>query len=256
MSMLRWAVLAILLAAPHAQAVTLRICIDIHPHPPLLTPDGGGIAGRLARAAASAAGFAVELHTVPILRCRALLATGELHAFPMTPRTAELAAIARFPERNGMPDKSRASAVARLVAFRRVGSRVDWDGERFTGLDRPVLVPSTRVRLLDLVKAAGAPIDSSASSLELNFAKLLAGRGDAAVGFDGEGQVLMALSQFAGKIEMVPLALGEDAFYLAVDRAFYASHKDQVEAMWNQIARLKTMPEYQLPATPAKEKRQ
>jgi polar amino acid transport system substrate-binding protein len=252
MSVLRCACLALLFASSGARAVSLRICVDIDPHPPMLTPDGGGVSGRLAQAAARAAGFTVEFHAAPVLRCRAELLDGKTHAFPMTPYIVGIDGVARYPERNGSPDRSRASGVVRQVVFRRAGSSVDFDGSRFLGLDKPVLVPTSRLRLLELVAATGAPIDANALSLQRNFDKLLAGRGDASAGFEGEGLVLLALPQYAGKIEMLPLPLGEEAYYLVVARSFYDAHRDQVEAMWNEIGRLKALPEFQLPLAVAR----
>jgi hypothetical protein len=233
--------LSLLLLAPSAaQAEKMRVCTDIHPHLPLLTPDGGGIAGRQLAQVARELGVEIEFVAQPLSRCKVDIAAGTLDAFPLTPLSAGLQAIVRYPERQGQTDRSRASAVARLMVFRRSGAAATWDGVRFHGLQRPVLIAATAFVVRDRVMALGVPFDESGRSLANNFAKMLAGRGDAAIGWEDEGQLLLREARFAGKIEMQPEPLApEAAYYLAVNPEYYRRNSAQMEKMWDAIGRLR-----------------
>ena len=85
-------------------------------------------------------------------------------------------------------------------------------------------------------------MDEQGRSLHANLSKLLAGRGDAAVGVWDEGERLLALPEFAGKIEMLALPVYEQAYFLVVTKAFYAEHGPAVETMWDTIGRLNQNP--------------
>lgn len=221
-----------------AQAAKLRVCTDVHPHPPFLMPDGSGSAGRLVAAGARAAGFDIEFYAVPLARCRVEAETNIVHGFPMTPYIPNVLPYARYPMRNGLPDVSRATMRARIMLYQRVGGPVTWNGRQVGGLVRPVLVPSGSLAMIDVLRKIGAPMDEQGRSLRANLSKLVAGRGDAAVGVWEEGVPLLTLPEFAGKIEMLPLPVHEQAYFLVVTKTFYAEHTGAVEAMWNKIGRL------------------
>jgi polar amino acid transport system substrate-binding protein len=232
-----WLIAALLCPGP-ALGAKLRMCTDVQPHPPFMMPDGSGSAGEVVAAGALAAGFELEFYAVPLARCRAEAQTNAVHAAPMTPYIPHVLPDVRYPMRFGRPDVTRATMRARIMLFQRVGGPVRWDGKTLAGLDKPVLAPSGSLGMAEALRRVGAPIDERGRSLQANLAKLMAGRGDAAVGVWDEGSVLLALPEFAGKIEMLPLPLHEQAYYLVVTRAFYEEHADQVEIMWNKIGQL------------------
>ncbi len=229
---------AVLLFPVLAAAAKLRVCTDVHPHAPYLMPDGSGSAGRLVAAGARAAGFELEFYSAPLARCRAEAELNVVHGFPMTPYLPNVLPYVRYPMRKGQPDAARATLRARIMLYQRSGGAVTWNGRRIGGLVRPVLVPSGSLAMIDVLRKAGAPMDEQGRSLQANLSKLLAGRGDAAVGVWDEGERLLALPEFAGKIEMLPLPVFEQAYFLIVTKAFYAENGPAVETMWNTIGRL------------------
>lgn len=252
MSFLRPILLLCLFAPWCAPAQTLRMCTDTRPHPPFLMPDGGGSVGELVAAAAREVGMALEYHSIPMARCRAEVGANKVHGFPLTPFDKGIAQFAQYPQRHGAIDPARATAQIRLMVFRRAGERVAWDGRRFTGLHKPVLVIAGAVVVLDRVAAAGAPMDASGKSLKANFDKLLAGRGDLAVGFEQEGALLMADPAYVGMLDMLPQPLSEQVYYLVVSKPFYRQHRQQVEAMWDALGRLRSPARKHIQARPPK----
>ncbi|UUZ52584.1 hypothetical protein LP419_24880 [Massilia sp. H-1] len=93
----------------------------------------------------------------------------------------------------------RATVHARVVLFRPVGGSVQWDGRRITGVERKVLLPYGSLLLPQAMAAYQVPFDQEGRSLAINFAKMLAGRGDAAAGFEAEGLALIAQPAFMPK---------------------------------------------------------
>lgn len=221
-----------------ALAARLRVCTDVHPHPPFLMPDGSGSAGRLVAAGARAAGFDLEFYPVPLARCRAEAEINVVHGFPMTPYIPNVLPYVRYPMRNGEPDASRATMRASIMLYQRVGGPVRWNGKKISGLEKPVLAPLGSLAMAEALRKVGAPMDVQGRSLQANLSKLLAGRGDAAVGVWEEGTQLLSQPEFAGKIEMLPLPLFEQAYFLVVTKAFYDEHGEAVETMWNKIGQL------------------
>jgi polar amino acid transport system substrate-binding protein len=225
-----------------AGAAKLRVCTDVHPHAPYLMPDGSGSVGRLVAAGAMVAGFELEFYAAPLARCRAEAEINVVHGFAMTPYLPDVLPYARYPMRHGVPDATRATMRARIMLYQRTGGPVTWNGRQVGGLVRPVLVPSGSLAMIEVLRKIGAPMDEQGRSLHTNLSKLLAGRGDAAVGVWDEGQHLLSLPEFAGKIEMLPMPVFEQAYFLVVTKAFYADNGPAVEAMWNTIGRLNQTP--------------
>jgi polar amino acid transport system substrate-binding protein len=222
-----------------ALAVTLHVCTDVRNHPPLLMADGSGSVGVMVVAAAREAGLEIAFHAMPIARCRAGFNENTIQSYPLTPFSPELVGQGQYPEHHGKLDRSRSTAGGRLMVYRRIGEKVDWDGSRFSGLVKPVLIPAGSVVIRDRVREAGAPIDSNGSSFATNFEKLLAGRGDVAIGFEHEGTLLLERPSFSGKIEVLPVPLSDELFYMIVHKDFYHAHQVQVEAMWDAIGRMR-----------------
>ncbi|HEY0062162.1 MAG TPA: hypothetical protein VGC21_08575 [Telluria sp.] len=229
---------AILFAPAFGMAAELRMCVDQHPHLPYLTPEGGGTVGRMASRAAREAGFRLTLFVAPVARCRVEVERGLAHSYPLTPYLPAQLPFVAYPMRAGLPDSTRATVRARVALFRPVGGTAQWDGVSISGIERKVLVPHGSLVLSEVLRARQVPFDQEGRSLAINFAKMLAGRGDAAAGFEAEGLQLMAQPPFAGKIEMLALPLFEQTYYLGVSKTYYASHGAQVEKMWDALGRL------------------
>lgn len=236
--------LAVALSSAAAQAATLRLCTDEKSHLPYLTPEGGGTAGLLIQMAAREVGVAVEFYAAPTTRCREEIRVGVADGFPTAPFTPTLEPFMAFPMNMGRPDPERSVVTARAMVFRRTASTTQWDGNRFYGLHKPVLVPFGAVLLVDRLKALDVPIDDKGKSLDGNLVKLLAGRGDAAVGSEMSGHVLLADPQFKDKIEMLPIAFTEEAYYLGVNKPYYEANTELMEKLWTSMGRIRKSPQY------------
>lgn len=240
--------ISFVLAALHcaqAGALTLRLCTDEHSHLPYITPTGEGTADLLIREAAHEAGITVEFHAAPITRCREEIRVNAADGFPTTPYTPSIMGFVAFPMNGGDIDVSKAISTTRSMVFRRTGSAAQWDGERFMQLTTSVLVPFGSVLLLDRLKGMNVAIDDSGKTLGANFAKMLAGRADLAVGSEYSGRALMAQPQFAGKVEVLAVPFTDEPYYLGVSKRFHDAHPAAVQKLWDAIARIRRTPAYQ-----------
>jgi polar amino acid transport system substrate-binding protein len=226
-------------------AVTLRLCTDEHSHLPFITPTGDGISDILIREAANEAGVSVEFHSAPPTRCREEIRANLADGFPTSPYTSSLLTFMAFPMKDGEADSSRAVTSTRALVFRRIGSTANWDGAHFTQLSTAVLVPLGAALLLDRAKAIGVPIDNTGNTLDVNFAKMLAGRADLALGSEYSGQVLMTRPEFVGKIEVLPIPFSDESYFLGLSKRFRDTNPDAAEQIWDAIGRIRRTNAYQ-----------
>lgn len=237
-----WLGLAMAVAAPMAHAVDaagpLLLCMDEQAHPPFILADGGGTIPALLNEAGRAIGVQVDIHRAPLLRCMEEIRQGIAHGYTSgSPHPGALAEF-RFPMAGGKPDASRAIARTRHAVFRRVGDAVQWDGKRFSHVQRAVLVPTGLEGMQRRLNELQMPVDLQAKRLDANFDKLLAGRGDAVVAFENDGLELLRDPRYAGRIEALPTPFFEQDYYLMVSQAYYAAQRPVADAMWQEIARI------------------
>jgi polar amino acid transport system substrate-binding protein len=231
------------LAAP-ARADTIRICVDEQSHMPFIDVAGNGVTGQLILQAAREVGIDMVFYAAPTTRCREEIRAGIANGFPTTPYTTALLPFMAYPMQQGKPDAARAVLLARAMVFRRQGSRADWDGKAFSGMALPALIPFGSVLLSDRLRQMRVPYDDKGKTLSLIFGKLLAGRGDVAIGAEYGGAAQLVDPRFAGKIEVLALPFSEESYYLAVSRTFYDANAARVEQLWDAIGRIRASPTY------------
>lgn len=238
-------------AAAAAEPKPLALCIDEQPHPPYILANAQGMAPLLIRMAAVQAGLAVEFHTAPLLRCLEQVKLGVSHGYPAGSVMAAQSLGFVVPRLAGKPDPARATLTARMTIFRRKGETIGWDGRGFQNLRQPVLIPTGSVMMRERLGRLNVAVDDQAKLVEQNFLKLLAGRGDLVIGFENDGMALLEQARFADKIEALPLPFTEEHYYLMVSEAYYLANREQIEALWSAIARVRNSPAYRAAANPA-----
>lgn len=225
------------LLAP-VQAGTLAVCVSDEAFPPFTFPQHDGESQQRIRLATARQGWQVEFVALPWRRCLAGVQQGLYSAVAGATATAEYLSFMVFPQRAGQPDPRRALGVTRLVVFRPVGGSAEWDGQRFSGLTKPVLYLSGRSALRVLLARVRVPaVDTARNSTQLAL-MLLKGRGDLAIDHDYQVARLLALPEFQGRFEVLPALLGEAPIYLAVGSQLYQRHGHLVEAIWDEIGAL------------------
>ncbi|HYD79033.1 MAG TPA: hypothetical protein VEC06_04430 [Paucimonas sp.] len=240
---------SLLLTAPLVAAQTMEVprqfnfcSIDI-PFPPYAKLDGTGYLQHLVVQAAKAVNVRFDRHVAPRRRCFEEVRTGVADGM-IAAHGPDRADAGAFPMRGGALDESRQVGTVRFLVYRRVGTSIDWDGQRFLNLrDGAVGVESAFAGIIDKLKQLGAPYDEGAKTLEQNLVKLVAGRVEAVVAMDLEANKLV-MDRFAGKIEALAKPFDMAIMYLMVSKAFQARYPEFTEAYWHAIKDYRNSAEY------------
>ena len=236
--------LASLFGLPAGAAEALHLCTDAQPHPPYFYADREGSVQLLEKMAAARTGIELDYHPEPLRRCLEDLRLNLLNATAAAAVSDTTLPLLVFPRKGEAIDKQRAIAAGHTVVFRLKGSVADWDGQAFHSLNTRILVPPGMLLMTNKLDQLSTAYDDGASTLSLIAAKLLAHRGELAIGLEYDVADLMGRDEFAGKFEVLPAPFTTTEYYLAFSREFYAKHADQAENMWNAIAATRRSPEF------------
>lgn len=231
--------------AAHGQE-PMVLCVEDQPASPYTFPTRDGTMQVLVKMAAKQADIPVTLKVQPWKRCIDEVRAGTLSGMLNAGHTPFHAEYAAFPMQGGKPNTALSLAKMDVVAFRVKGGKADWDGTRFTNVNKPVLIPAGFATISDQLKGMNVPFDDNTKEPARNFYKLIAGQGDILLGFDGEMQALIAARKdVQDKVEMLPAKFMTADFYLAVSKIYYSANKDRVEALWAAIGKVRKSKEYQ-----------
>ncbi|QNM95888.1 substrate-binding periplasmic protein [Chitinimonas koreensis] len=228
------------LAAPASAAdAPLRLCTLDRPFYPYTMPDGSGRLQYLAQLGARQLQLPLTNYTAPRKRCLDDLQRGNAEAV-FGAFSAERLPYAVYPMRGDQADESYALATARFMVYRRAGSRVEWDGSRFSGLDgRPLGVQLGFIHSAK-VQALGVPYDDGARTARQNFDKLRLDRVAAVLAAEEEARGLTA----PGEFEALPVPFDRTVLYLIVARSYYQQDPRRIDKLWRTLRELRESPEY------------
>lgn len=231
-----------LLCGAASAARIVNVCIPVNPFPPLTFADHEGQGQYLVRKAIERQGDTVQFLPVPWLRCTEGVANGTYDA--AMPPSAMFASSLALPMRAGQVDTQQAVGEVTIGVLRRVGSAVEWDGNRFTGLSHPVMFNRGIVSIREKLAKLGVPGDESAHANESLLRKLAAGRGEILIMNLQAAQVELAEQEFRGKLEVLPTPFLSFTLYLAFNPRYYSANTAFANAVWNEIGRLRAAPEW------------
>lgn len=215
-----------------AAPVRIRLCLAEQASAASAPAAGGGLQQRLG-AATQGLGVAIETYEAPRARCLQDSRQGLTDALIGVFAPDRLAWLA-YPMREGQPAAERSIASIRVVVYRRVGSRVAWDGRRLTGMDGLPLGLRFGYFYGTGLDALGVPVDDRAMSSEQLIAKLVKGRVGAALLTDEAAGHVARLPP--GQIEALPQIYGSMPLFFIVTREFERRHGALVQRLWAGLA--------------------
>ncbi len=228
-----------------AQAVTLRVCVDQVSHFPLLTPELGGITGVLLKMAAAEVGVELTTIALPIARCREAMRADLADAFPVTPYMPQELSFLSYPMSKGRADPARAVVNVRNLVFRHRSTKAAWDGSTFSALASPVLVTFGASLIVEKLAGLSVRFDDNGKTPEVNFRKLVAGRGELLIAIDVDGAALLARPEFRDSgIEALPVPFTDEAYYLGISKVFSARHPGLAAKLWQAAAQIRQSPQF------------
>ncbi|MTW04963.1 substrate-binding periplasmic protein [Pseudoduganella ginsengisoli] len=226
-----------------AAPARFRLCSMDVDYPPYARVDGTGHLQYLMQQAARGLGLELERRVAPRRRCveelKAGLVDGMIGAY-----SSERAEYAVFPMVGVGPDEKKALATPRYFLYRRKGTQLDWDGQKFSGLgDGRIGVESGFVFITERLQQLGIPFDDGSKALEPNVAKLAAGRLDGVIAMEFEADQLVA-SRYEGKIERVGKPFEQTPLYLMLSRQFHSQYGRFSDRYWQALYDYRGTAEY------------
>lgn len=222
------------------------LCVEDQAAAPYTFPNRDGTMQVLIKMAAKQSNLPVTFKVAPWKRCIEEVRSGAMNGLLNAGYTPFHAEYASFPMAGGKPNIAQALAKMDVMAYRVKGAKAGWDGSKFSDLNKPVLIPSGFATISDQLKSLNVPFDDNTKEPLRNLYKMIAGQGDIILGFDIEMNALIASHKdVQDKVEMLPNKFLTADFYVPFNKAYYASHKDQVETLWTAIGKVKKSREYQ-----------
>ena len=149
----------------------------------------------------------------------------------------------------GRADALRRLHTSRYTLYRRAGSAVSWDGQRFTHVTGRVGSLSG-FSIGDLLLAHGLEVDESSRDPLALLQMLVHGRVEAVALQTMRGDfILQANPQLAQQVEKLPQLLEEKPYYLMLSNALLARAPDLAERIWAEVRRQRESPAYQARVT-------
>lgn len=225
----------LVVASAGAAPARLRLCVSDQPFAPYTHPDGSGLFQQRALAAARGLDVAIEQYAAPRARCLQDSRQGRADAL-IGVFSPERQSWLAYPVRDGQPLAEQGVGSIQVLVFRRVGSRVEWDGQKLAGLDGQPLGLRFGFAYGAKLEGLGVPVDDKAMSSDQLIAKLVKGRVGAILLTD---EALPQVARLpAGQIEALPRPYDTMALYLIVTRDFEQRHGELVQKLWANLGSL------------------
>lgn len=198
-------------------------------HPP-------GIAVELIQQAAANLQIEIELIRLPGSRILKELQAGTLDGGFMYSYQDSRALWAAYPMRGDQPDPHYRLATLDYVLFQRQDSKLRWDGQHFTP-SQPVLGANSGYSIVKDLRDAGYLVEEARTTGQ-NIQKLRSGRID---GYIAQALVVDAYLAQQGitDIHKSSPALRSKDYFLIFSQAFYQQSPQQVQAFWDELARIR-----------------
>ncbi|UUY08825.1 hypothetical protein LRS11_01915 [Pseudomonas sp. J452] len=225
-----------------AQACEISLTYSIDPIPPLImgdseiVPEQPGLAIELVQRAADDIGCQLHLKRAPTLRVLASVESGRQDGALLYSYNAERATRFAYPLKDGVADSARSVSSQAYVLFRLRGSALEWDGQRFSGLDMPLGVNRGWSIVKDL-QAHGVTFEEEPSARR-NLAKLRAGRLAGYVTLREAGSEAIRQHGFED-IEQLAQPFVIKDYFVIFNRDFQARNPQLLERLWLRIAQLR-----------------
>ncbi|MBD8525991.1 hypothetical protein [Pseudomarimonas arenosa] len=185
-----------------------------------------------------------EQHSLPWLRCLAMVAAGEMDAALAASHTAERGEGLRFPlDEQGLPDHRLRMYRLGYLFLRPKDAVARWNGRSFMAVERPIGVQRGHA-IADYLRTLGVAVDDGTSDADALLAKLNYGRLDGIAVSQPHWRDLMAQPAWAEKLEPGGPALMQRDYFLAFSSPFVERDSERAQRIWTDIARWRESAEF------------
>lgn len=229
-----------------SNASDMVMCIEDQAASPYTFPNKDGTMQVLLKMAAKQAGVNLSFKVQAWKRCISDVQGNQLSGLVNAGYTPFHAEYAVFPMKStGQVNTALSLARMDVMAYRVKQSKANWDGQVFSNLSKPVLMPSGFATISDKLKELKVDYDENTKEPLRNLYKMIAGQGDIVLGFSDEMQALIAnRKDISDKVEQLPAKFMTADYFAPVSKKYYADNKDAVNALWDAVGKIKTSKEY------------
>lgn len=229
-------------ACLQVSACEIALIYSIDPIPPLIMGDGEqipehpGSAIELLQRAAGDIGCTLRLKRAPTLRVLASVESGSQDGAFIYAYNAERSARFAYPLTDGAVDSARRLTSLAYAVYRRRGTVLQWDGQRFIGLDKPLGI-NRGWSIGEDLRADGIAVEEAPSTWR-NLAKLRAGRLAGYVSLREAGDEALRHYQIEDVERMTAPFMTKD-YFVIFNRDFQARNPQLLERLWSRIGQLR-----------------
>ncbi len=230
-----------------AYATDMVMCIEDQAASPFTFPNKDGTMQVLLKMAAKQTGINLSFKVQAWKRCISDVQSNQLSGLVNAGYTPFHADYAAFPLKpNGQINNALSLARMDVMAYRLKQSKANWDGQVFSNLSKPVLMPSGFATISDRLKELKVDYDENTKEPLRNLYKMIAGQGDIVLGFSDEMNTLIAnRKDIQDKVEQLPAKFMTADYFAPVSKKFYNDNKDAVNNLWDAVGKIKATKEYQ-----------
>lgn len=233
------AVLCGLLSAP-LHAANLTFCFERKVVPPWRNIDQTGLNFELLKRVESKVKLSFDYKLLPWKRCLAMLQSNQVDGAFSVSFSQDRRTFGAFP---GIPpDANKRMHYARYFLVRRLGSKADWDGERFHHIDGKISF-QLGYSVGEMLRDHKVAVDETSDTLHTVGRKILAGRVAGAALMDSDMEILMAGS-LGKQLDVVPTPLSERAYYLMLSERLVRERPELATRIWDSVEEVRNSREY------------
>ncbi|MYM68394.1 hypothetical protein GTP45_16380 [Pseudoduganella sp. FT55W] len=201
-------------------------------------PDPAGVGVDYMRAMAAAMiPCPIQFTRMPTTRLRVALAAGEIDYLPIEERPEIPAEIVLPRDRSGALDRSRA-VKTNIIVLVRAADQLPPDTITPRYFQGRVMGVPYGAPYADALREAGIRVDDGARDLERNVGKLKLKRVDGVALTVGQLNDMdqSIAERYGSEVVRLRVPLFSSNIWLATNPAYYAAHREQVEAVWTWMA--------------------
>jgi len=235
------------LVPAQAAGERLTLCFERQEVRPWRSLDHTGLNFDLLAGVARRTGVSFDYQSMPWKRCLEQLKANQVDGAFTVSFKPDRMALGAFPGLvAGAPDPHPNRAMRMhtdsYVLVRPRGSRLDWDGKRFLNLDGRIGF-QLGYSVGDFLRAHGVQADEGSQRSDELAQKLVAGRlAGAALG--GHTTANLMRGPFASRLEVVPIPLLEQPYYLVFSHALVGRNPRLAARLWEAVEATRTSAAY------------
>lgn len=231
--------------ASDGMARKLKACMVDERFAPVSSPSTEMPGQYLLRKALESRGDTVEFFPSPWRRCIDSVRHGEMDIPMGGGANPDFFGFLSFPRAaDGSVDRERRLASYDYLVLRVKGSAANWNGEKFEGLQFPVLYASGQMAIKNRLAKIGQEGSDGAKTQMQQLTMLLANRSDIAVMVRDRAEALLREKEFAGKIEILDKPFLTNDAYVPIRTTLYETDKKYFDSLWADIVKLRSAPDW------------